>query len=85
MAIIAFKGNAKSSLGMSAKNIKEMGPEITPCLAKVLTSVIDREIQFPINWLESEIFFVCKGEGSTDKPENYRSIAIQNAILKTFM
>ena len=85
MAIKAFKSNAKSSFGISAKDIKNLGPDIAPYLANIFSSIIRREIKFTTIKLESEIFFIYEGEGNKDKPENHRSIAIQNAILKTFM
>ena len=85
MAIKSFKSKAKSSFGISAKDIKDLGPEAAQYQAKTFSSIIKREIKFPTTWLESEIFFIYKGEGNKGKPENYRSLAIQNAILKTFM
>ena len=75
-----IKSKAKSTSGLSPDDIKQL-VEIKEPLLKVYNNAL-RYGKFPeTKWLETTIFFLYK-KGELDDPNNYRSINIQNPLLK---
>lgn len=79
---------------MQAKNNKASGTdEITyelikqslPCMQTEWLMLFNRcltESNLPSKWRESKICTIYKGKGEVDNPENYRGIALQQAMFK---
>ena len=59
-----------------------MKREICTPLTRIFNNVLSYGL-FPDKWLETAMFFLHK-KGNKEDPDNYRSICIQNPILKCF-
>ena len=69
--------------GTSPMNLKAMTDILSTILAKVFTSFLEGN-QVPAAWLSSVFFFLHK-KGPVSDPNNYRSLAIEDPILKVLM
>jgi len=78
-----FHSKATSTIGISPHFLKGIVKSISPHLKSVFNKCVS-STKFPLRWLESKVFFIHK-KGPQDNPNNFRSIAIQNPYLKTFM
>ena len=75
-----IKSKAKSASHLSPNDIKKI-QGIRVLLVDIFNHALETG-SFPTDiWLESAIFFLYK-KGEMDDPDNYRSINIQNPILK---
>jgi len=81
--ISKFRSKATSTIGISPYALKLMVNQISPHLAYIFNKCLTT-VKFPLEWLESKVFFIHK-KGPTNNPNNFRSIAIQNPFLKTFV
>ena len=79
-----FTSKAKSSSGLSPKDLKEMGNSLSPYLAKIFSLVLQGQGQPPETWLESVMIFKFKAR-DRENPDNLRTLFIQSPYLKTFM
>ena len=75
--------SAKGFIGTSPVDIKSMSKFIIPLLVKIYNSILVDGDKFPEQWLTSIFFFLHK-KGSLNNPSNYRSLAIEDPILKIF-
>ena len=73
---------AKSTYGMSPNDLKELEPYIIEPLVDIFNEPLQIG-EFPNPWLWSKIFFFYK-HGDKNLPSNYRTINIQNGILKLY-
>ena len=81
-ALSHMSSKAKSSHDLSPHDLKQMKKEICAPLTRIFNNVLSHGL-FPDMWLETAMFFLHK-KGDKEDPNNYRSICIQNPILKCF-
>ena len=78
-----LKSRAPSLSGFSPLQVANL----VPYLGNVLVDIFNDALisgKFPLNWLESCLFFIYK-KGEKADPSNYRTISIENPFLKCFM
>ena len=63
--------------------MKKLAVDLTPLLVPIFNSIITENSNFPRQWLSSVFFFLHK-KGALNDPGNYRSLAIEDPILKIF-
>ena len=81
---IAHQGSsAKSYNGTSPTDFKKLNAVISPILKRIFNEILLKGEQFPEKWLTTVFFFLHK-KGSYEDPANYRSLAIEDPILKIF-
>ena len=78
------KSKAKSLKGVSPVNLKSVGVSLATFLTPIFNDILSLQIPFPQQWLNSVLFFLYK-KGEQDDPNNYRSLAIEDPIMKIFM
>ena len=78
-----MKSKAPSLNGFSPLQIKTLIPDLGPLLRDIFNDSL-ANASFPLNWLESCLFYIYK-KGDKHDPNNYRSISIENPFLKCFM
>lgn len=76
-----FKSRAQSQTCISPHDLKSLHLLLSPHITRIINYSIQTST-IPLSWLESSVFFIHK-KGSTSDPNNYRSIAIENAFLNT--
>ena len=82
--ISKFKSKASStSSPLSPHSLKLISPSLIPLLQTIFNHALSTS-NFPNSWSESSFFFLHK-KGLRSNPSNYRSIAVENPFLKTFM
>ena len=74
---------AKGVEGTSPKDMKKLAPCLAPILTYIFNAALKDETSLADEWLSSMFFFVHKN-GPCDDPANYRSLAIEDPILKIF-
>ena len=82
-AIEHQKSLAKGYSGTSPVDIRKLCDAITPLLRRVFNEVLQTREKFPHKWMTTIFFFLHK-KGSLQDPANYRSLAIEEPILKIF-
>ena len=80
-----FKSKAKSTSGISPHDLKILDTSITPFLRQIFNDILLGYLSVPLKWLEASMFFIYKGSGDKMDPEKYRTICVQNPILKALM
>ena len=83
-ALSKQRSSAPSLEHISPVDCRELNPQLAPILLKIFNAILSGDVQFPSEWLSSVFFFLHK-KGSTTSPSNYRSLAIENPLLKIFM
>ena len=74
---------AKGVEGTSPKDMKKLAPSLSPILTDIFNASLKDNTSLPDEWLSSMFFFIHK-KGAYDDPANYRSLAIEDPILKIF-
>ena len=83
VAIKHQKSNAKGFNGTSPTDIKRLIDDLAPLLCPIFNKIIEGESKIPTEWMTSVFFFLHK-KGAFDNPANYRSLAIEDPLLKIF-
>ena len=76
------KSKAVSQSNLSPFLLRRFRNVLSTPLASFFSQCLNKSY-FPVQWLESILFFIHK-KGDSKDPNNYRSIAIQNPFLKVF-
>ena len=74
---------AKALNFLSPVDLKNVAEVLVPFLVKAYNDILSEKSRFPTEWLSTVFFFLHK-KGSTSDPSNYRSLAIENPLLKVF-
>ena len=74
---------AKGFNGTSPLDIKRLIFNLSPLLVRIYNEVLSKDGYFPEHWLTSILFFLHK-KGAVNDPSNFRSLAIEDPILKIF-
>jgi len=82
-AIHQQKSRAPSVSGFSPLNLKSIQSSISKLLSTIYSYFLESS-SFFLEWLRSSVFFIYKGKGARDDPNNYRSICIQDPFAKVF-
>ena len=77
-----MKSRAKSTYSLCPADLKALKSKLRTPLTKIFNHILQNG-HFPINWLETKMFFIHK-KGDLKDPNNYRSISIQNPLMKLF-
>lgn len=83
-AIGAQKSKAKALSGLSPCDLKPIAIPLATFLKPVFNDIMAMKVEFPEIWLDTVMFYLHK-KGPTNNPSNYRSLAIENPLLKIFM
>ena len=81
-AILHQKSRATGLNGTSPIDMKSLCNELAPLLVPIFNAVLERG-SFPSQWTSSVFFFLHK-KGAMNDPSNYRSIAVEDPVLKIF-
>lgn len=82
-AIHHQRSSAKGVNGVSPANLKPLADDLAPLLSIVFNGFLENPGKFPESWL-STIFFLIHKKGTFTDPSNYRSLAIEDPLLKIF-
>jgi len=82
-AIHQQKSRAPSVSGFSPLNLKSIQSSISKPLSTIYSYFLESS-SFFLEWQRSSVFFIYKGKGARDDPNNYRSICIQDPFAKVF-
>ena len=82
--LIKLKSKGKCKSGFSSNNIRCLRNEIAPILTKLFNNTLQNTDCMLKAWIESSVFLIHK-KGDRNKPENYRTIFVQNPLLKSFL
>jgi len=77
------KSRAPSVSGLSPHDLKSICTSIAKPLSTIFTHFL-MSSSFFLDWLRSSVFFIYKGKGARDDPNNHRSICIQDPFAKVF-
>ena len=82
-AIMHQNSSAKGFNGTSPVDMKEIVHELAPLLVPIFNDILNSKLEFPKKWSTSIFFFLYK-KGTYNDPANYRSLAIEDPLLKIF-
>ena len=77
------QSSAKGINGISPLELRHIAHEIAPLLVPIYNNFVTNLVPFPEGW-SSTIFFLIHKKGPFSIPSNYRSIAIEDPLLKIF-
>ena len=83
-AIQHQSSKAKSLNHISPADLKKIITPLAEFLLPIFNDILSLKIEFPDSWLNSVFFFLHK-KGALTNPANYRSIAIEDSLLKLYM
>ena len=84
IAIAHQTSSAKGVNNISPKEIKPIAKELSPWLVEIFNYCLKNSSSLPQCWM-SIIFFFTHKKGTFNDPSNYRSLAIEDPVLKIFM